>query len=78
MVQSGLRIMHRLMPNAGLTLLYHLYAAVFAKLCRFLVFPAQLGLLYQAIKKRDYVAASGSIVTVNQFVQAAGWGSAAI
>ncbi|MGG0836739.1 MFS transporter [Bacillus paralicheniformis] len=36
--------------------------------------PAQLGLLYQAIKKRDYVAASGSIVTVNQFVQAAGWG----
>lgn len=34
--------------------------------------PAQLGLLYQAIKKRDYVAASGSIVTVNQFVQAAG------
>lgn len=39
--------------------------------------PAQLGLLYQAIKKRDYVAASGSIVTVNQFVQAAGWVSAA-
>ncbi|MED1715425.1 hypothetical protein [Bacillus paralicheniformis] len=28
-----------LLPIAGLTLLYHIYAAVFAKLCRFLVFP---------------------------------------
>ncbi|WFA03339.1 MFS transporter [Bacillus sp. HSf4] len=36
--------------------------------------PALSGLLYRAIEKRDYAAASGSIVTVNQFIQAAGWG----
>ncbi|MDI5787864.1 hypothetical protein PO124_03480 [Bacillus licheniformis] len=50
MVQSGLCIMHRLMPIAWLTLLYHLSAAILQSFVGSWYTPAQLGLLYQAIK----------------------------